>query len=241
MVDTLNAQSSNSSLLNENVPLLSSDQPMPSQPNPMQTFLCTNVLNQPTENPTIVSLLQGNVQNGVNSQESLASSLSMTSAHHHAKRDRTNQFYPQQTFVSKSFDESNFSPQHMAQKNSSVQVPLQTVPQGQIASSVISNTNDGKTAKHPLFFSVSLGQLNQNGNFKVPAQITSGNIFQPSNGQQQSANTETQAFRRHSYTTGQHLQSTPLSSGDYMGTRRSRAIAPAGNFAVPEIPVSLFF
>lgn len=182
-------------------------------------------------------------------QASLASSLNMNTAHHQLKQNRTNQFFPQQTFSSKSFEEPHFSQQPLAQVNSPVQVPLQNMPQRHVASSTIpiSNTNE-KNAKHPLFFSLSLGQLNQSmnpsGNFKVPAQTTTGTIFQPS--VQQTAvvtNAET-PFRRHSYTTGQKVHPVQSGSGDYMGSRRSRPIVPAATtktFAVPEIPVSLFF
>lgn len=254
MLDNLTARSPSSPLLNENVPLMTSEQPLTSQPNPMQSYLCNNVLNQSSESPTIVSLLQGSVQSDVNNlqptQESLASSLTMTPPHQ-IKQNRTNQFFSQQTFVSKSFDESHYPQQQpMAQANSSVQVPLQTIPQGQTASSVIQNsgTNEAKNAKHPLFFSVSLGQLNQSvnpvGNFKIPVQVSSGNIFQAASSQQSPVVTNAEGpFRRHSYTTGQPLQSVPVASSDYMGTRRSRPIAPAapnGTFAVPEVPVSLF-
>lgn len=250
MLDSLN-RSSNSPLLSENVPLLTSDQPLQPQPNTLQSFMCNNVLNQPSQSPTIVSLLQGNIQTDMNdiqpNQASLASSLNMNTAHHQLKQNRTNQFFPQQTFSSKSFEEPHFSQQPLAQANAPVQVPLQNMPQRHVASSTIpiSDTNE-KNAKHPLFFSVSLGQLNQSmnpsGNYKVPTQTTTGTIFQPSVQQTAVTNAET-PFRRHSYTTGQKVHPVQSGSGDYMGSRRSRPIVPAATtktFAVPEIPVSLF-
>lgn len=228
MLDSLNASSCLSS---DSVPLLTPEQPMPSQPSALQPFLCNNVLSQPPESPTIVSLLQGNIQTDVNNlpptQESLPSPINVITARQQLKQSRTNRFFPQQTF-----DE----PQFIQQPVASVQVPL---AQKHAAPSAvpISNTKEAKNAKHPLFFSLSLGQINQTASpgssFKIS---TTGSILQPPT----VTNAET-PFRRHSYTTGQHLQPAPSILGDYMGSKRSRPIVPAaanGTFVVPEIPVS---
>ncbi|KFM82789.1 Carbohydrate-responsive element-binding protein, partial [Stegodyphus mimosarum] len=259
MIETMNSSPAGTSLLAEHVPLLSTEQPS-AQSSSIQPFLCSNVTNQTSDNTTIESLLQGNLQNEVRSlqqnQESLPSAIHVSASPQRMKRERAEQYFQQPAFMSKSFDEADLSqqqPQHPTQGPSAIQVPLQSIPQGQIANTVIpsSNANEAKNSKHPLFFSVSLGQMNQSsntpGNFKVPAQIpsitpASGNVYEPnmvSSTTTVVTNADSPAFRRHSYTTGQHLHSIPQSSGDYMSSRRSRPIAPAtttGNFVVPDVP-----
>lgn len=250
ILETMNFSSENNTLLPENVPLLPSEQ-LPSQSDSLEPFLCNTVSNEPSQESTIESLLQGNLQNEVRNLQPAPESLSsmqVSSVPRMVKRKSTNQFFQQPAF--KPLNETDLSQQHMS--HTSIQVPLQTIPQVHIAENIISNTNAGdKTAKHPLFFSVSLGQANHtqpnnSNNFRVPTQVSSinpssGNMYQSNLGKHNppATHTDSPAFRRHSYTTGQHLHSASQSSGDYMGTRRSRPIAPAtsvANFAVPEIP-----
>ncbi|GFS32639.1 carbohydrate-responsive element-binding protein [Trichonephila inaurata madagascariensis] len=224
---------------------------LPSQSDSLEPFLCNTVSNEPSQESTIESLLQGNLQNEVRNLQPAPESLSsmqVPSVPRMVKRKSTNQFFQQPAF--KPLNETDLSQQHIS--HTSIQVPLQTVPQVHIAENIISNSNaNDKTAKHPLFFSVSLGQANptqpnNSNNFRIPTQVSNispsaGNMYQPNLGKHNPPSTliDSPAFRRHSYTTGQHLHSASQSSGDYMGTRRSRPIAPATtvtNFAVPEIP-----
>ncbi|GBM12726.1 MLX-interacting protein [Araneus ventricosus] len=253
MLDNMNFTPENSALLSENVPLLPSEQ-LPSQSDSIQPFLCNTVSNQPSQESTIESLLQGNLQSKVRNLQPTPESLStmqVPAAPQMVKREQTNQFFQHPAF--KPYSETDLSRQHMTQN--SIQVPLQTIPQVHIAENIISNSNanDNKTTKHPLFFSVSLGQANHtqsnSNSFKVPAQLQQvanisasvGNVYQPNLVKQNPvSHADSPAFRRHSYTTGQPLQSVPQNSGDFMGSRRSRPIAPAttsvANFAVPEVP-----
>lgn len=247
MIESINYNSeSNSALMSNNVPLMPSEQ-LPAQPNSMQPVFCASVPNQPIQEPTIQSLLQNDTRSLQQPPESLPP---MQQPSQMTKHDSPNQFFQQQAAF-KSFENTDLSRhQHMSQSSPNLQVPLQMIPQGQVAENIISitNTNENKTGSHPLFFSVSLGQGNSSSsnNFRVPSQV-SNILVGPASGydsnlsKQVTAAThgESPAFRRHSYTTGQPASSATQSSGDYMGARRSRPIAPAassGNFVVPEVP-----
>lgn len=255
MMENINYNSENSGLLTNNVPLIQPEQ-LSSQSDSIRPIFCSTAANQQIQEPTIQSLLQNDARSLQQSPESLSQMQQSPSASQMVKRESPNQFFQHSAF--KSFEGTDLSQQHnLSQSTSSIQVPLQTIPQGQVAENIISitNTNESKTGKHPLFFSVSLGQGSpspSSSNFKVPAQVSNihsgpGSGYEANLGKHTTAATHTDspAFRRHSYTTGQHLQSASQSSGDYMGVRRSRPIAPAtstGNFAVPEVPpVSLIF
>ncbi|KAG8181810.1 hypothetical protein JTE90_001466 [Oedothorax gibbosus] len=245
MMENINFNSANNSvLLTNDAPLMPSEQ-LTTQTDSMQPLFCSIVPNQPIQEPTIQSMLQNDARSLQQPPESLSS---FQQASQMTKRESSKQFFQQQAAF-KSFENTDLSRhQHMSQSSPNLQVPLQTIHQGQVAENIISipNTNENKTGSHPLFFSVSLGQgsSSSSNNFKVPSPVSNilvASGYDSNLGKQVAAAThgESPAFRRHSYTTGQQASPIPQSSGDYMGARRSRPIAPAassGNFAVPEVP-----
>ncbi|GIY31546.1 MLX-interacting protein [Caerostris extrusa] len=121
--------------------------------------------------------------------------MQVPSAPQIVKREQSNQFFQQQAF--KPFIETDLSRQHVTQ-TSSIQVPLQTIPQVHIAENIISSQ-----ANHP---------QSSSNTFKVPGQVSNisasvGNMYQSNLAKQNTpvSYTDSPAFRRHSYTTGQHV------------------------------------
>ncbi|XP_071033621.1 carbohydrate-responsive element-binding protein isoform X2 [Parasteatoda tepidariorum] len=257
LVENITPSNESNAILSNNVPLISSTQP-PTQSDSMQNFLCNTVPNQPSQNSSMESLLQSGLGTDVTTLQSpqppdSLQALQVPSSDHivNKREQRMNQFFQQPSFISKSLDETDLSRQHLPQPSSTMQVPLETIPQGHVVNNLVSNSNSNGTnnGKAPFYYSV-VNQMNQTpvaNNFKNQNQVTiASNTYQTlqpvsvativKQTQADVTFTENSAYRRHSYSTvPQHAQS----SGDYMGTRRSRPIAPAitnASFAVPEVP-----